>query len=61
MDKTTAIQNVVDATIVAVQAINDYGTESPHTTGALDAAIQAVDTAHDHGATDQDIRNARPQ
>lgn len=61
MDKNTNIQNAVNAVAVATQAINDYGHNSPQAQGALQAAHDTVTTARNHGATDDDIRAARPQ
>ncbi|KOG21782.1 hypothetical protein [Streptomyces viridochromogenes] len=60
MDKHTAIQAAVNAAAVATQAINDYGRDSDEARGALDAARTAVTTARQHGATEDDLRTARP-
>lgn len=60
MNKTDAIQAAANATAVATQAINDYGTKSPQAQGALQAARDTVTTAREHGATDDDIRAAHP-
>lgn len=60
MDKQTAIQGAVNAVATATQAVNDYGRDSTEARGALDAARTAVTTARRHGATDDDLRAARP-
>lgn len=60
MDKQTAIQSAANAAAVATRAINDYGRNSVEAQGALHAARTAVTTARRHGATDDDLRTARP-
>jgi hypothetical protein len=60
MDKPAAIQNAVNAVAAATQAVNDYGRDSTEAQGALQAARTAVTTARQHGATDNDLRTARP-
>jgi hypothetical protein len=60
VNKTQAVQSAANATQVAMQAINDYGRNSPEAHGALRAARQAVFEARQLGATDDDIRAATP-
>ncbi|MGW6009689.1 hypothetical protein [Streptomyces sp. NPDC055210] len=59
-NKQSAVQAAANATAVATQAINDFGADSTEATGALTAAKVAVATARSHGASDDDIRAARP-
>lgn len=61
MGKKAAVQNASNAVAVATQAINDYGQTSPEARSAMDAARGAVTQARAQGATDSDLRAARPQ
>lgn len=61
MGKKEAVQNASNAVAVATQAVNDYGQNSNQARSALDAARNAVTQARAQGATDSDLRAARPQ
>ncbi|MEV6102641.1 hypothetical protein [Nocardia sp. NPDC051981] len=61
MNKKDAVQAAVNAVAVATTAINEYGRTSPEAESALRAARTAVAAAHAAGATDDDLRAARPQ
>ena len=61
MDKQQAIAAAADALDVAVQASNDYGPNSVQANGARHAAAIKVAAAKRLGATDDDLRHARPQ
>jgi hypothetical protein len=60
MGKQSATQDAVNAVAVATQAMNDYGKNSPEARGAYAAAVDATRTAREQGATDTDLRAARP-
>lgn len=61
MGKKEAVQDASNAVAVATQAINDYGQDSAEARSALDAARGAVVEARGQGATDSDLRAARPK
>jgi hypothetical protein len=60
MDKHTAVQEVVDAVTGATRAINTHGSDSAEALSALQTARAAVTTARQHGASDDELRAARP-
>ncbi|MGW3164813.1 hypothetical protein ACWC9Q_18455 [Streptomyces sp. NPDC001142] len=61
MSKDAATQAAVNAVAVATTAINEYGRTSPEAESALQAARDATTAARDAGATDDDLRAARPK
>ncbi|MFE7427807.1 hypothetical protein [Streptomyces sp. NPDC057545] len=61
MSKKDAVQAAVNAVATATTVINSYGKNSREAASALQAARDAVTTARRLGATDNDLRNARPQ
>lgn len=60
MARETKIQTAVTAVDFATTVINNYGRNSQEASDALDAARTAVTAARAAGATDDDLRAARP-
>jgi len=58
--KAAAIQDTVNAAAVVAQVRNDYGTDSSEARTAYEAALGRAATARELGATDDDLRAARP-
>jgi hypothetical protein len=59
--RKNAVQAAVNAVNVATAVHNSYGGGSREAEDALTAARQAVHQARDAGATEDDLRAARPQ
>ncbi|MEU0705381.1 hypothetical protein ABZ513_31845 [Streptomyces bacillaris] len=61
MAREAKIEQAATAVDVAATVINNYGRDSREAAGALDAARTAVTAARAAGATDDDLRAARPR
>ncbi|GAA2264597.1 hypothetical protein GCM10010232_65910 [Streptomyces amakusaensis] len=59
--KAAAVQDAVNAAAVATQVINDYGVAAAEAVSATHGVLDAVVAARAAGATDDELRAARPQ